>query len=855
MKGDPINLNNMVPIALLSVLSGLMIVAAFPSDSSGGEVDTKPCWVYFENKGFVDRAEIEAALNRLERSLTPKAKARRMRMQLSRLVDEADLPVSTRYIKEVVGIASVEPRHQSRWLNAISIELTRDQSIEIEQLPFVDRVEPVRRFFRRPVDHEAPDIPQREEHPNRDYQLDYGSSLRQNLFLNAPELHDLGYRGRGVLVGVLDAGFNNLNHNCFQHLDIVAMWDFVNNDEDVGDGDDLGNGSHGTKTLSIMAGLDPEQMIGIAHEASYVLGKTENTEWERPVEEDHWVAGVEWMDELGVEVVNSSLSYMEWYDYEDLDGNTGVTTIAADRAVAVGMVIVVSAGNTGRAEYPLDKMGAPADGDSVFAIGALEIDSACSPYSSRGPTWDGRIKPDFTTLGTSVRWASSRNDDGYGGGAGTSFSAPAISGLCALLIQANPYLNPIALREVLREASNNREEPDTLLGWGIPDGLAALELAELERIELVVPLHSGWNTISHNLNIPILDIRETFEPLVERDNLIMVKDDQGRFYRPDMDFNNIPFWSNKEGYQVNVIDDDELVFDGELCVYTFPMELREGWQIISYLPNFDMSPIQAFQSLVENNSLELVKDEWGRFYTPEFNFNNIPVLQPGRGYHVKLNEDDHLVYPRVRVHNIFRSTAPTPAYFESPDPLSNGMSLLVIAENGIESGDEIGCFGSEGELIGSSIFNGTSCGVALWSDNEGESFELQIRQRSTGLMYYPSAEWIRGENEYHVGELGVVKVSLPSDIIIKGSETPQIIINPNPFNDQLVVRYLQMPEGSFSVNVFNMRGRLVAKRDGEALHSGTGQLIFSTNSWSSGSYLIQIQIDGKVVQCIADHLK
>jgi len=607
-----------------------------------------PYWIYFQDKGFHDRESLDTALNQLTSELTPKARKRRVRVGRAQLVDEMDLPVNLDYIKQVAVIDGVKIRISSRWLNAVSANLPSAELETVRRLPFVTDIKPVRRFIRHREENIIDDVPPDDRLPHRDWNLEYGLSLRQNIFLNAPELHDRGYSGHGVLVGLLDSGFDNLAHNCFRELDLLAAYDFVNDDDNVGDEGDIGEGSHGTKTLSIIAGYDPDQLIGIAYGATYVIAKTEVSIWERPVEEDYWVAGIEWMDELGVEVVSSSLSYMDWYDYEDLDGETAVTTIAAERAIDVGMIVVISMGNTGRNNYPHDKMGAPADGFRAFAIGSVDRDSSCSVFSSHGPTWDRRIKPDFTTLGSNVRFASSRNNDRYGGGLGTSFSAPAIAGLCALLLEANPYLSPLAIRDVLREVGNNNEEPDTLYGWGIPNGLTALGLAQPQEIELVIELIAGWNIVSHNLNIPAIDVRDVMAPVVERDSLVIVKDGQGRFYYPLMDFNNIPFWSQKEGYQIRVTEPAELVFEGQLVAYNTPMELNEGWQIIAYLPNFQMMAETAFRCLVEEGVLDIVKDEFGRFYFPEFDFNNIPSCQPSRGYQIKLNDDAVLVYPRIR---------------------------------------------------------------------------------------------------------------------------------------------------------------------------------------------------------------
>ncbi|MDP8227950.1 MAG: S8 family serine peptidase, partial [Candidatus Electryoneaceae bacterium] len=627
-----------------------------------GNVDAghqiSPYWIYFPDKGNISRTQVASALTEYDAQLTVRSRARRLKLGRGYLVDEADLSIHRPYMDRIIRLVGRSPRHTSRWLNAVSFDLSADQIETIRNLPFVERVEPVRRYVHRPEPILFDDPPELDP-PQRDYDNDYGGSLRQNEFLNVPELHDRGYFGRDVLIGVVDAGFNNLEHVCFEPIDIVAAWDFVNNDDDVDDGDDMGEGRHGTHTLSIIAAWDPGQMIGIAPQASFVLAKTENTEWERPIEEDHWVAAIEWMDSLGVEIVSSSLGYIDWYDYEELDGNTAVTTIAADRAVSVGMVIVNAMGNTGRNNYPLSKMNTPSDGDSVFSIGATNRDSSLAPFSSHGPTYDGRIKPDFVTYGSSVRLASHRNNDRYAGGAGTSFSTPAIAGLCALLIEADPFLTPIALRDLLREVSHNRDDPDTLMGWGIPDALAALEAMEQEEITLIIPLRRGWTTVSHNLSSDLFfDVEEIFAPIVERGNLLLFKDEFGNFYHPQGDFNRIPLWNPVEGYQARLLEADTLILEGQLSVYTDPIFLSEGWHIVSYRPNFTLPIRDAFRSLVDADALDLAKDHHGHFYWPEQDFCNMLDLRPGFGYHLKLNRNAELIYPRRRVAGIERNLSP-----------------------------------------------------------------------------------------------------------------------------------------------------------------------------------------------------
>jgi len=311
--------------------------------------------------------------------------------------------------------------------------------------------------------------------------------------VNLPAAQQLGHMGRGVLVGFQDTGFDNLNHRCFRQLEVVATWDFVNGDPNVGNEGDVGLGYHGTRTLSVMAGLDSGRFIGAAPAAKYVLTKTENSTSETPIEEDYWVAGLWFHDSIGVEVLSSSLSYRDWYDWDDLDGRTAVTTRAADSAAAAGMVIVNSMGNTGEAAYPQTKMGAPADGFGVLSVGGVHSDGSYWERASQGPTRDGRIKPDFAALAVSVYTAANLNDTGYAVHSGTSFSCPAVAGIVALMLEANPALTPDGVREILRRTASRAGAPDTLTGWGLPDALAAVQAAIQSAAPVVPAAPLGWN--------------------------------------------------------------------------------------------------------------------------------------------------------------------------------------------------------------------------------------------------------------------------------------------------------------------------------------------------------------------------
>lgn len=312
--------------------------------------------------------------------------------------------------------------------------------------------------------------------------LEYGESFTQNNQINVPPLHNEGLNGAGIIIGMLDSGFNNLQHEALDHLNILATWDFVNNDANVSDeAGQMGNGNHGTYTLSAIGGYQPGKLIGPAYRASFLLAKTENTQWERHIEEDDWVAGAEWADSLGADIISSSVGYNTGftngeadYSWQDLDGETTIVTIGANIAASRGILVVNSAGNDGPANGSENTLIAPADGKDVLAVGAVSSSGNRTSFSSMGPTADGRIKPDVMALGSIVVVAGTFSSDAYTIQNGTSFSCPLVAGAAALLLEANPGSSNLDIIEALREtASNSFGEKNNSIGWGIVDASAA----------------------------------------------------------------------------------------------------------------------------------------------------------------------------------------------------------------------------------------------------------------------------------------------------------------------------------------------------------------------------------------------
>ena len=432
------------------------------------QAETQPFWVFFKDRGSIDIAKTIAA--KRTSPAEPKHTGRRANLlRNEQLFDEKDVPVFHGYI-EAVADYTERIRTVSRYFNAVTVDLDDTAVDAVVQLPFVGSVERVR-SFRKPIDR-FPIIPE----PRLKVEaLDYGNSFQQLSMIGVTKLHNLGYRGEGIRIAVLDSGFDDLNHTAFDSLNVAYMWDFVDGNSDAG-GD-----SHGSTVLSIMAALDHGSMIGASPYAEYVLLRTENRETELRIEEDYWIAGVELADSLNCDIINSSLGYTDFpddnfsYTYEDMDGRTARTTLAANIAVEKGMVVVTSAGNHG--DEPWYYISSPADGLNVIAVGAVDRNGDITSFSSRGPTADGRVKPDFVALGQQVWMMKPSTANAYQYANGTSYSAPSASGAVALLLEIHPSWSPVTVIDSLRAAAGEAG-PDSLYGYGLIDVFAASGLEE-----------------------------------------------------------------------------------------------------------------------------------------------------------------------------------------------------------------------------------------------------------------------------------------------------------------------------------------------------------------------------------------
>lgn len=440
---------------------------------------------------FSDKAGSPFSITNPGEFLTPAALERRALQNIP--VDETDIPVNSTYL-QAVAQAGAQIAAVSRWFNNAAVWITNPAIVDvIAAFPFVSSIVPMGgTVVTTGEPTETPDkfpfnenVAPSAKQPGTKTTSIYGTAFNQINMVYGIALHDQGYRGEGIAIAVLDAGFRNTNQlavfsNLWAENRIYGWRDFVH------PGNDLFNPTihpHGTNVLSIMAADLSGEMIGTAPNASYWLLRTEDAVEEYMMEEHFWVAGAEYADSVGAWIINSSLGYTEYdnpahsHTYASMDGNTTFVTRGADKAAQKGILVVNSAGNQGQA--PWQFIVAPSDGDSVLAIGAVNAAGLYAPFSSKGPSYDGRIKPDVAAQGAGTTIASSAG--GIVTGSGTSFSSPIIAGMAACLWQTNLFASNMEVAHAIISSGSQYQNPDTILGFGIPNfQLAQITLTALD---------------------------------------------------------------------------------------------------------------------------------------------------------------------------------------------------------------------------------------------------------------------------------------------------------------------------------------------------------------------------------------
>lgn len=422
-----------------------------------------------------DKKGTPYSLNKPEKYLSKRSIARRKQQQLP--VDSTDLPVNPAYVKAIRS-NDVQVLGCSKWNNTVVIMTEKAKTVErLSTLPFVDNIILV---WEEPKNNSM--APKRDSlrmmDLNKTVKDYYGSAQEQTEMLNGQRLHEMGFKGRGMMIAVLDGGFMNVDSiPAFRNSNIIGARDFVR-DRKANVYEQL---DHGTKVLSLMATCIPNVYVGAAPEASYWLLRSEDGPTESMAEEDYWAMAAEFADSVGCDVINSSLGYHEYdnkstnYRYRDLTGRYSLISRTASMLADKGIVHVNSGGNSGMGTWK--KIGVPADATDILAVGATNKERVNAAYSSVGPSADGRIKPDIVALGNP--WLIS----GRGMmtiSSGTSFAAPQICGWVACLWQALPGKTAREILDLVRMSGDNTEYPDNIFGYGMPDFYNAYQMGKGE---------------------------------------------------------------------------------------------------------------------------------------------------------------------------------------------------------------------------------------------------------------------------------------------------------------------------------------------------------------------------------------
>ncbi len=427
-------------------------------------------WVYFNAKSN-SQSYYDAPLQ----MLSQRALDRRTNQHIA--LDSNDVPLNDTYVNQIKASAGISVMAQSKWLNALHVRGSQANINALKQFGFVVKID----FANKTLNQTGKTakvfkVKSQSKIKKEKVELAYGTSENQIKMLNGTVLHQQNFTGSGKIIAIMDAGFPGVNTiQPFQRLrdnnQILGGYDFVSRNPNFYTLD-----SHGTSVLSCLGGYTENKLIGTAPDASYYLFITEDDYSENPIEESLWVEAAEKADSLGVDIIQTSLGYFEYdnpaysHTYNDMNGATNFISKGAEIAFSKGMIVVASAGNEGGTAEP--HIGAPADAKSVIAVGAVSATEARASFSSIGPSYDGRVKPDIMAQGVST--VLSDENGAIVTANGTSFSSPITAGLIACLWQALPDMTNEEIRKIVLESADRYAVSNNLYGYGIPDFSLAL---------------------------------------------------------------------------------------------------------------------------------------------------------------------------------------------------------------------------------------------------------------------------------------------------------------------------------------------------------------------------------------------
>ena len=481
----------------------LLLVSSFVGFSQ------EDAWVYFK-----DKPNSATDLANPLTILSQRALDRRTAQGIA--LDDKDAPIYQPYIDEITASTGITVKAKSKWLNCLHIRGSVADINALKLLSSVLKVDFADKTLNSSPNKTAAKLKSKPVNKTMETAVtfNYGISSNQIQMLNGHLLHQLDYTGSGKIIAVMDSGFPGVDTaQPFQRLrdnnQILGGYDYINKSSNYYSGN-----NHGTYVLSSMGGYVDGQLVGTAPDAKYYLFITEDAITavpynENPVEESNWVEAAEEADRVGVDIISTSLGYFGYdnpnysHTYSDMTGNLAFASQGANIAFDKGIIVVASAGNEGQQTEP--HVGIPAEAKNVIAVGAVQADENYALFSSIGPSYDGRVKPDVMAQGQTVVLSDPIGN--LVNASGTSFSCPITSGMVACLWQALPGKNAQQIKQLIQQSSDNFAEPAVKsrpqYGYGIPDFNLALanglSVTDFSKTDFVVYPNPTYDSISVSL--------------------------------------------------------------------------------------------------------------------------------------------------------------------------------------------------------------------------------------------------------------------------------------------------------------------------------------------------------------------
>ena len=454
-------------------------------------------WVYFN-----DKPNAQTFLDNPLTMLTQRALDRRTTQNIALSVQ--DTPIHQPYIDQITAATGITVKAKSKWLNCVHVRGDLANIQALTSFTFVNHIQYANATLNNRSAVQKPISP---VNKNLDIQsnFNYGNSTNQIQMLNGQILHQQNYTGQGKIIAVLDSGFINVNSTApFQRLFdnnlILGGYNYVSQSTDV-----YSLHNHGTSTLSCMGGFVDGQLVGTAPDAHYYLFVTEDVASENPVEESYWVQAAEEADRLGADIISTSLGYFEFdnpnygHTYDEFTGNVAFASQGANIAFSKGMIVVASAGNGGGNPDPLNHVGVPAEATNVLAVGAVQANEMYANFSSIGPSFDGRIKPDVMAQGQNATVANTAGN--VTSASGTSFSCPIMAGAITSFWSAFPTFTNQQILDLVKQSADKFSNPNNQFGYGIPDFQIALNMGLLSTNQInLIQFQYYPNPTSNELN-------------------------------------------------------------------------------------------------------------------------------------------------------------------------------------------------------------------------------------------------------------------------------------------------------------------------------------------------------------------